>query len=69
MSSSPASTVRVDLPPRTVVRFVIIGISILLALYLLWLLRRPLSWIVIATFLAVALSGPVNWLGRHGLKR
>ena len=50
-------------------RLVIIAVSVLLALYWLWLLRRPLSWIIIATFLAVALSGPVNWLGRHGLPR
>jgi predicted PurR-regulated permease PerM len=32
--------------------------------------RRPLGWLVIATFLAIAMSGPVNWLharlGRRG---
>jgi predicted PurR-regulated permease PerM len=42
---------------------------VVLTLYPMYLLRRPLTWIVIATFLAVALSGPVNWLHRRGLRR
>ena len=32
----------------------------MLALYLIYLLRQPLTWIFIAGFLAIALSGPVN---------
>ena len=35
------------------------------ALYLIFLLRKPIGWVLIATFLAVALSGPVNALNRH----
>ena len=35
-----------------------------MALYLVFLLRRPISWVLIATFLAVALSGPVNVLNQ-----
>jgi predicted PurR-regulated permease PerM len=31
----------------------------------IYLLRKPISWIVIATFLAVAMSGPVNLLARR----
>jgi predicted PurR-regulated permease PerM len=34
-------------------------------LYLIFLLRKPISWILIAAFLAVALSPPVNVLARH----
>jgi predicted PurR-regulated permease PerM len=33
-------------------------------LYLLWLLRKPIGWLLIAIFLAVALSSPVNYLNR-----
>jgi predicted PurR-regulated permease PerM len=51
--------------PRTVVRTVLIVLLVLAALYLLYRLRQPLGWIVLATFIAVALSGPVNLLSRH----
>jgi predicted PurR-regulated permease PerM len=51
--------------PRVILRNVLIILGVLLALYVLYLLRRPLGWLVIATFLAIALSGPVNWLHRH----
>jgi predicted PurR-regulated permease PerM len=51
--------------PRVVVRNVLIVVGVLFALYLMYLLRRPLGWIVVAMFLAVALSGPANWLHRR----
>ena len=35
-----------------------------LSLYLIYLLRKPISWVLIAVFLAIALSGPVNWLNQ-----
>ena len=50
---------------RTVMRTVLIVLLVLVALYLIYRLRTPLSWLVIATFLAIALSGPVNLLSRH----
>jgi predicted PurR-regulated permease PerM len=50
---------------RVVARTVLIVIAVLLVLYLLYLLRRPLGWLAIAGFVAVALSGPVNYLDRH----
>ncbi|MGH2984873.1 MAG: AI-2E family transporter, partial [Solirubrobacterales bacterium] len=34
-------------------------------LYIIWLLRKPISWLVIAAFLAVALAGPVNFFQRY----
>ena len=46
-------------------RIVLIVVCVAICLYLLYLLRRPISWILIATFLAVALSGPVNFLAAH----
>src|SRR3954466_6373530 len=51
--------------PRVIFRNVLIVLGVVLSLYLVYLLRRPLGWLVIATFLAVALSGPVNWLHRR----
>ena len=47
---------------RVVVRTVLIVVGVAVTLYLLYLVRRPISWLLIATFLAVALSGPVNFL-------
>src|SRR6266545_1640780 len=32
---------------------------------MLWLLRKPISWLLISVFLAVALSPPVNYLARR----
>jgi predicted PurR-regulated permease PerM len=50
---------------RSVLRNVLIVVGVAITLYLLYLVRRPLGWLVIATFLAIAMSGPVNWLQRH----
>jgi predicted PurR-regulated permease PerM len=36
-----------------------------LTLYLLYLLRKPIGWVLTATFIAIAVSGPVNRLERH----
>jgi predicted PurR-regulated permease PerM len=56
-------------PPRSVARTVAIGVAVVIAaviaLYLIYLLRKPLSWIFIAGFIAVAVSGPVNRLSRR----
>jgi predicted PurR-regulated permease PerM len=59
-----------DLSVRSVVRIVLIVVAVAITLYLLYLIRKPLSWLLIAVFLAVALSGPVNALAlrmRRGL--
>jgi predicted PurR-regulated permease PerM len=50
---------------RSIVRIVLVIVCVAITLYLLWLLRKPISWLLIATFLAVALSPPVNWLARR----
>jgi predicted PurR-regulated permease PerM len=54
-----------EAPARAIVRIVLIVVGVVLSLYLLYQLRKPISWLLIATFLAVALSGPVNRLQRH----
>jgi predicted PurR-regulated permease PerM len=47
-----------------VVRIVLIVVSVAICLYLLYQVRRPLLWLLIAIFLAAALSPPVNWLSQ-----
>lgn len=50
---------------RVVLRTVLVVVGVALSLYLIVLLRRPLTWIFIAGFLAIALAGPVSFLGRY----
>src|SRR4029077_3909059 len=67
-ASAPAQApapARADIGARTIVRAVLIAVLVVLSLYLIYLLRTPISWLVIATFLSIALSGPVNLLHRH----
>lgn len=56
---------------RAILRIVGIVVASVITLYLIYLLRRPLTWIVIGGFIAIALSGPVTLLerrlGRRGL--
>src|SRR3954447_3550915 len=56
---------RGDVTSPVVPRVVLIVVGVGLALYLIYLLRKPITWIVIAGFIAVGISGPVNRLSRH----
>jgi predicted PurR-regulated permease PerM len=47
------------------VRVVAVVLVAVLALYLIYLLRKPLGWLVLAGFIAVAVSGPVRLLERR----
>lgn len=49
---------------RTVLRIVLIIVAVVLLLYLIYLLQRPITWLCIAIFLSVALSGPVDRLAQ-----
>jgi len=48
----------------TILRATLIIVAVALTLYVVWLLRRPIGWVIIAGFLAIALTGPVNILSR-----
>jgi predicted PurR-regulated permease PerM len=50
---------------RAVFRAILIVLSVVVTLYLVFLLRKPLGWMVIAGFIAIAVSGPINLLSRH----
>jgi predicted PurR-regulated permease PerM len=48
-----------------IVRIVLIVVAVAICLYLVYLVRRPLLWLLIAIFIAAALSAPVNVLARR----
>jgi predicted PurR-regulated permease PerM len=50
---------------RAVLRTVLTVVAVVICLYLIYLLREPITWLLIAAFIAVAMSGPVNLLHRY----
>ncbi len=56
---------RIDSPARAIARNVLVVAGVVLVLYLIYLLRRPISWLIIAAFLAIAVAGPVNFFQRY----
>ncbi len=54
-----------DLGIRSVLRATLVIVAVAGALYLAYLLRRPLGWLVIAAFVAIALSAPVGMLSQR----
>jgi predicted PurR-regulated permease PerM len=56
---------RIDSPARVIARNVVVVALVVLILYVTYLLRTPITWLVIAAFLAVALAGPVNFFQRY----
>jgi predicted PurR-regulated permease PerM len=50
---------------RRVLEAVLVVVLVVVSLYLLYLLRKPIGWVLAAGFLAVALSGPVNVLAKR----
>jgi predicted PurR-regulated permease PerM len=49
---------------RAVLRGVLVVVAVVITLWVIFLLRQPLTWLVIAAFVAIAMSGPVNLFGR-----
>lgn len=50
--------------PRIVLTATLTVVVVVISLYILYLLRTPLSWMVLAGFIAVTASGPVGFLSR-----
>ena len=50
---------------RGIVRVVATVVASAIALYLIYLLRTPLGWLCVATFVAVSVAAPVGLLERH----
>jgi predicted PurR-regulated permease PerM len=53
------------LSARAILRIVLIIVAVVLSLYLIYRLRKPITWVMISLFLAVALSPGVNYLNRY----
>ena len=62
MSAPPAAATPALPSYRAVLRVVVTVVLSALAVYLVYRLRQPLTWIFVAGFLATALSGPVRFL-------
>jgi len=54
-----------DWDARSVLRTTLIVLTVALTVYVAWLLRKPISWLVIAAFIAVAMSAPIRLLSRR----
>jgi predicted PurR-regulated permease PerM len=63
--SAPAASPAYFPTAKAVLRVVLIVVAVVLTLWLMYLLRQPLTWIFIAAFLAIALSGPIAFLSNH----
>jgi predicted PurR-regulated permease PerM len=53
---------------RAILRTVLVVVVVVLSLVLIYILRKPLTWIFIAGFIAIALSGPITLL-EHRMRR
>ncbi|MGN6798162.1 MAG: AI-2E family transporter [Gaiellaceae bacterium] len=56
----------VDLRPRTILRILLIVVSVAVVLEVIWIARHVLAWVVIALVLALALDPLVSWIERRG---
>ena len=65
MSVSPAPTVDERPTARAIARTVLIVVLCAFAVYLVYLLRTPIAYLVLAAFIAACASGPVNVLSRR----
>jgi predicted PurR-regulated permease PerM len=60
----PEVRIRPTIDTRSAVRAVGVLLAAVAVVYIIYLLRKPLSWLFIAGFIAIAVSGPVNVLSR-----
>jgi predicted PurR-regulated permease PerM len=61
----PEVKFRPTIDTRSAIRAVGVVLAAVIAVYLIILLKKPLSWLFIASFIAIAVSGPVNYLSRR----
>jgi predicted PurR-regulated permease PerM len=55
--------------PRTILSVLLVLLAVGICLYVLWIARQVISWILVALFLATALNPAVEWLQRKGVRR
>lgn len=69
MASEPILDRIVNFRTRTILRVLFIVLVVGLVLWVLWISRHVLTWIVIALFLTLALNPLVEWLIARGVRR
>jgi predicted PurR-regulated permease PerM len=57
------------LRPRTVLSVAAVLLGVAMALWIVWVSRRVLTWVFVALFLALALNPAVHFLQQRGLRR
>jgi predicted PurR-regulated permease PerM len=55
--------------PRSIVRTALTLVGLALALWVIYVSRQVLTWVVVSIFLALALNPAVEWLRRRGVNR
>jgi predicted PurR-regulated permease PerM len=59
----------VSFRPRTILSALLVLLGVGVVLYVLWISRQVISWVLVALFLATALNPAVEWLQRKGVPR
>src|SRR5918993_1182856 len=54
-----------DASIRSILRVCMVVAVVIITAYLIYLLQKPISWLIIAAFVAIAVSGPIAVLARH----
>ena len=55
--------------PRTVLQVAGVLLGVAIALWVVWVAHRVITWVLVALFLALALNPAVRFLQTHGLRR
>jgi predicted PurR-regulated permease PerM len=55
--------------PRTVLQVAAVLLGVAIALWVVWISHRVLTWVLVAVFLALALDPAVRFLQEHGVRR
>ena len=67
MTTPPERLVRFR--PRAILSVLGVLLAVGIALYVIWISRQVISWILVALFLALALNPAVDWLQRNYVRR
>jgi predicted PurR-regulated permease PerM len=62
---TPASTLDERPSARAIARTVFVVVLCVAAVYVVYLLRTPIGYVVLAAFIAACVSGPINAMSRH----
>ncbi|MGZ4352345.1 MAG: AI-2E family transporter [Gaiellaceae bacterium] len=55
--------------PRTILSALLVLLAVGIVLYVLWISRQVISWVLVALFLALALNPAVEWVNRKWVRR